>query len=291
LRGQTPTVRKSVAQKPKQKATTTTPNTTIGTQAAPLIVETHPRAESKEETAKAQKDKEHTALVERWTLAFTGAAAVFTGLLVWVGWRGVRAAIRTLGAIERQIDLQEASQRSWVLVDKADGPNNLDESEDGIPFFVFTLKVIGPTPVKLIDAGMRFHLQPRANMQDTEPALPDPPDYKLGGQLVNLLEPEVVKGPNETFAFGMALEDGRFDNARRIEVYEKRLFPCAYGFVIYEDSFGKRHETRFCYVYRVSYRVMVHKETGKNMFTSRFELGGPGVYNRHTSENQNQKNN
>src|SRR6202044_2382750 len=102
LRGQTPTVRKSVAQNPKQKATTTTPNPTIGTQAAPVIVETHPRAESKEEAAEAQKDKEHAALVERWMLVFTGAAAFFTGLLVWVGWRGVHVANRTLRAIEEQ---------------------------------------------------------------------------------------------------------------------------------------------------------------------------------------------
>jgi hypothetical protein len=72
-----------------------------------LIVETHERAQSNKEAAETQKDKDHAALVEGWTLFFAGAAAVFTGLLVWVGWRGVNAALDTLSAMRRQADLME----------------------------------------------------------------------------------------------------------------------------------------------------------------------------------------
>src|SRR5579862_6276975 len=112
--------RKGVTQNPKQK--TTDPQPQIGTEAAPLIVETYARTKGEAEAAEAKADKEHTADIERWTLIFTGSAAVFTGLLVWVGWRGVRAANSTLLQISEQTKATKQSvehlvsnERAWVI--------------------------------------------------------------------------------------------------------------------------------------------------------------------------------
>ncbi|HEV2198302.1 MAG TPA: hypothetical protein VGR73_00665 [Bryobacteraceae bacterium] len=117
LWGQAPSVQKNVTQNPKQKAKLATSQPQIGTEASPLIVETRTRTKSEEEAAEAKADKQHAARVERWTLIFTGAAALFTGLMVWVGWRGVSAANRTLRAIENQVDVMIATERAWILVE------------------------------------------------------------------------------------------------------------------------------------------------------------------------------
>jgi hypothetical protein len=108
--GQSPGVRIDPTHKPKQQANLAGDNTQrpqIGTNSSPLVVETHARAESKEESAKTQNDKDHAASIERWTLIFTGGATFFTGFLVVIGWRGVVAANRTLRAIEKQAGLME----------------------------------------------------------------------------------------------------------------------------------------------------------------------------------------
>lgn len=63
--------------------------------------------QTEQESAEAQKDKNREALINCLTLVFTGAAAVFIGLLVIVGWRGVREANRTLREIKRQADLMD----------------------------------------------------------------------------------------------------------------------------------------------------------------------------------------
>lgn len=142
---------KDIAQNPKQKTNLTASQPQIGTEASPVIVETHSRAKSEAESAEAKADREHTARIEGWTLFFTGAAALFTGLLVWVGWRGVNAAMRTLREIEKQAllmdgqlkEMQEArkqaakqlavTERPWLSVNlKTFGPLTVGDTETRI---------------------------------------------------------------------------------------------------------------------------------------------------------------
>ena len=126
-------MRVDAGHKPKQQPKPTTADTQggqRGTQDSPVIVEIHERSKSEEEAAEAQKDKDHTALIEGWTLFFAGAAAVFTGLLVFVGWRAVNAANDTLREISRQANLMEvAYKQSFVpknwRAQLCAGPNRL----------------------------------------------------------------------------------------------------------------------------------------------------------------------
>ena len=109
--GQVQGIRNGAAQKRKQDANLTAPQPQVGTGAAPLIVETHPRAKSEREAAEAKADEDYAARINGCTLIFTGAAALFTGLLVWIGGCGVRAANRTLLAIEKQTKAIETQAR------------------------------------------------------------------------------------------------------------------------------------------------------------------------------------
>ena len=76
-----------------------------GTQHAPLFVDGLGRAKSTQDASDEKLDKEHAALINGLAVAFTGIAAVCSALLVWVGWRGVHAANKTLKEIERQANL------------------------------------------------------------------------------------------------------------------------------------------------------------------------------------------
>jgi len=110
LWGQAPGVGVETAHKPKQQTKPDTRESDSGqrgTKDSPFIVEVHNRPKNEEEAAEAQRDKDHADFINRWTLCSTGAAAVFTGLLVWVGWRGVNAAIRTLNTMQTQANLMD----------------------------------------------------------------------------------------------------------------------------------------------------------------------------------------
>ena len=126
LRGQSPGVGIKPSHEPKQKTELSASHAQTdqrGTQNSPLVVETHDRPKTREETAEAQRDKDQADSINRWTLLFTGVAAVCTGLLVIVGLFGVKAAVRTLKAIERQavgldatLAAQKSAERAWLTI-------------------------------------------------------------------------------------------------------------------------------------------------------------------------------
>jgi hypothetical protein len=78
-----------------------------GTQKTPLVVDMVQHPKSPEETAETKAEKKHKAFIDGWTLGIAGLVALFTGILVMIGWRGVNAAKRTLMVIERQANLMQ----------------------------------------------------------------------------------------------------------------------------------------------------------------------------------------
>jgi hypothetical protein len=212
-----------------------------------------------------------------WLLVIVGVIAF--SVVAWQSWETRRSVSAIING-----------QRAWIVVDKFGAPN-VDEgiSETGILFLVVNLKVVGATTAKLLGTGMRFHLvRRRGDIEDSvepEPMLPSKPNYT--GSFVslrarNLPRAGFAKAPNEDFQIPMHLEDGPLSQNDLTAIRNKELFLCAYGFVTYEDSFKRKHETRFCYIYRVSYRSAIHTVTGKNVFPSAFELGGPEAYHLYT---------
>jgi hypothetical protein len=96
--------------KEKQKADARTFNPAaaeIGTEPRPAVVELKKHAKSEAEATKERADKDSKDFRDRWTFYAAMAVAAFNGILVIVGSLGVRAAVRTLRAIEKQADLME----------------------------------------------------------------------------------------------------------------------------------------------------------------------------------------
>ena len=89
-----------------------------GTQNSPVVVDVISHPKSAQETAEEVK------------------AAKRKRLLVIIGWRGVRAANRTLRAIERQATLQAASMTQWVSVENWRANLDLYDNKLAIDFSI-----------------------------------------------------------------------------------------------------------------------------------------------------------
>jgi len=258
------------------------------------------------------------AYLSNWLLAIFAAVAAGIGLrtlnaikeqarIARIGLKAARlatsAATVSAKATKTSAEAFMDGARGWLLVEKIE-PARIAEARPYfeyvaglatemklvVPYFVFCLRVSGNTPCKILSAGMRFHLAPmKEHDLPPEPDLPERPDYwstiygvNLTGKAVDIPDSGKVLAPRERLKMGAELESGSLsaEDCSLIEAHEK--FACAYGFVNYEDTFRISHETRFCYIYRVSHRVARAGETGDEVEPSRFRVGGPLAYNRET---------
>jgi hypothetical protein len=126
LRGDAPGVWMQAAHDQKKKANPVTGDSTTdqrGTQVLPFVVDTEGHKKTDAEKAEAKRKDDDNDRTNRWTLDatigsafFAGLAALFTGMLVCIGWRGVEAAKETLLDIKRQADLMEVAYQQWIDV-------------------------------------------------------------------------------------------------------------------------------------------------------------------------------
>jgi hypothetical protein len=251
--GQAAGVRKDAIQSQKPQS----PAPLIGTDSTPLIVETRSKAKSNEENAKEQADRKHTARIERWTLFFTGVAAGFTGLLVWVGWRGVRAANRTLEAIERQGNLMEIAQSASVgivgitLVDPKPELNSDDiQAAFERSLFAVTMKNTGSSKALKVRMTVNVIIEGVLGLVTT------PED--INDVIASDIHPDVLTERIETLK-------GRLPNSGGIDwQYATAGRLRLSGTLVYEDIFGNDFETE--------YTARSLGATQRFPFTVRFEL-------------------
>ena len=290
-RGQAPAKRKDTSHEPKQQSNLATPDTRNnqrGTQDSPLIVETHPRAKSEEDATEAENDKRHAANVERWMLIFTGAAALFTGLLVIVGWRGVNAANNTLGEIGEQtratrdnIAAYISSERAWVVIFKTYSAALMAVSSGpGVPrpynAFRFTFKNGGKTVARLMEFNGEPHFVPRNYV------LPRQPSY-AGSRPVDELKFQYggVLTPEETLDAWISIDRLLIDasDVQSIQNGDKVLY--VWGFLRYLDFSKKERKLQFCYQY-VNQWVGWKGDGSELEFKPQWIVAGPRDYNTHT---------
>jgi len=202
---------------------------------------------------------------------------------------GIVLAIRTLRVIERQSEHMANTERAWVLVDKFEEPPLSDGVERpemleffaGRPMAVVHYKIYGNTPARIVSVHVRFHLVNRKD-NTSEPDLPDEPVYHDSFGILRDLDSAFVKAAGQEVHLPALFEGDYITSVQLTEIGKGTLFPCIYGRVKYWDSFEREHETRFCYIYRVSHGGPLRKGTGQPMFPSEFRHGGPRAYIRNT---------
>jgi hypothetical protein len=159
-----------------------------GTKDSPLVIDILSHPNSRQEAAESKSEKDRKDFVDTWTLRIAAIVAFFTGLLVWIGWRGVNAARETLEAIKatgKQTDkmIEQArkqadaardaalaaklnaqavinSERPWVLV-------TIEQRATAPHIYDVQARNAGRTPAALVDGHCLWKRCP------TDFALPD----------------------------------------------------------------------------------------------------------------------
>jgi hypothetical protein len=287
LWGQAPGVRVQPGHEEQQKTPLATDHSNDdqrGTKNSPLVVDTTGHQNSPAETAKAKADEERTNYINTWTLRFTGASAVFTGILMFAGIGGVLLAIRTLNGIEAQGGLMERqtkvlegqaaalinSDRAWVLISKVWGPAIGPPVMGQTNQFLFDLTNSGKTVARLGRYRTKFRLIGRNER------LPDIPDYEIDPKLFGDIpespihcqvmapgQPETISAP----CWEVQIGPGIFESLKKREIV---LY--FYASLEYFDFADKKRELQFCY------RYTPEDELAK----ARWIIDGPKEYNKHT---------
>jgi hypothetical protein len=191
----------------------------------------------------------------------------FTGLLVVVGF--IQAKI--LGVTLKRNRLTE---RAWVSIDnrlEVKGFDQLDEFRKKLPDvlkhidnpdWVMRIRVnyafvnSGKTPAHIVEMGLVFR-------NVVEAKLPAEPNYLGIGRKITVILP-----PGRPFATVAFLPLFAKD---MVEILNRRTIIIFYGYVIYLDIFGKRHESRYCEIARI---------LPIDDLLPYFQIDGPEAYNR-----------
>jgi len=182
--------------------------------------------------------------------------------LVVVGIGGIWAALRTLAAIKRQIEIQISGERAWVLVDPGIIPDDFEPRPDRIAFLEVRpiIKNYGKTPAQITRVGISDERIPAAGQLQPEPK------YKYEQSVDIILPPDQPIQPMKIM----------IPQTDFIDVRQGDPILYVYGFIEYADFGDKPRKSRFCFVYNVP--------SGFTSFKRGFYIAGnaPAAYTKCT---------
>ena len=211
--------------------------------------------------------------------------AEYTRWLVIVGALQAIILFLTVGAIYRQTKAAKDGERAWVLVKRIGDPEQwyAPDKPGYSPGMVFEFNVYGKTPARAIDAAFRLHFVPaKPGTKPLEPDLPRIPDYKSGTRNPEILEKGRILPPEDTFRIRLRLDPPTLAEEQWVKLRDSETIMCAYGFIKYEDAFGRKKETRTCYVYNFAWGGVITAPDGTVLNPPGFRVGGPSGYNKAT---------
>jgi len=220
----------------------------------------------------------------RCTIILTFVGAVGTGVAVWTLFaikdqaealhkhseelsKLAAAAKDNAAAAKATSDDLVKSERAWVVAGiKFEGPLVAQEDRQELlqMWVAFTLTNVGKSPAIVETAKLRFHTVNSLDRLPKEPVF----DNAESPELVDGL----LLGPNDEFGIGKRFEGPALLRSDIIAIHAGQLRLCAYGLVTYRDTFEKRRETRFCYVW--------YNPLGVDPLPEGFRKGGPLGYNK-----------
>jgi hypothetical protein len=164
----------------------------------------------------------------------------------------------TVIAICFQIQTTRNSERAWMVAEMEPLP---DDPPERTWRMVCHIRTLGKTPARMRAKGQRKVIEDKSHIL---PEVPPPYDKIERWDDGAILAPD---GGILTFFYLFA------DETTSVYVGDRVLW--IHGFVEYEDTFGRPHETRYCFRY-------YPRLGGKDLATVGFYPDGPRSYNKAT---------
>jgi hypothetical protein len=233
---------------------------------APLVQQTfncEPANQPRESVAANPADHPHD-WIDKVNAFSTLVIALFTILLF-------------LGVIW-QVNTSRDTERAWVIATPTDnapvvgfipgGESNLERHLEGANkqnVFGCSFKTTGSSPARLVETAIRYCKVD--SLQD----IPSEPDF---GDRTPLNDLPLV--PGDSLGFIQLLEPSpTLTRIEWVRITRQEAFLYAFGILVYQDAYGRLHETRFGFVY--------HFPKGDDMRWKGFHREGlPVAYNHAT---------
>ncbi len=160
-------------------------------------------------------------------------------------------AVVTSIAIICQVKTARNTNRAWIIVSPANEtpqfgyildpkePKDEDFGKDKTNVFGVAFKNTGGTPARLIEYSVIYMYIDRLDN------IPQEPDY---GKIMSFDGLLLVK-EDSIGGFTFLKSNPLPTKAQVMAIHRKEAFVYAYGFVSYRDVYGRKHETRFGYLY------------------------------------------
>jgi hypothetical protein len=211
-------------------------------------------------------------------------------VLCFVGIGGILVAVFTLRIINRQTKATEdsvtaiiASERSWVLVSNIGNPQEgwrFANNNSYVPGIILQFKVYGNTPIKVIDGAFDLTwVNRKSGIPVAEPDLQESPDYSQALHLPDIPQGGIPWAPQGTYEIHRV---GILTPEQKNRLNNSEIILYAYGFLKYQDAFGKERVTRVCYVYHLQQGGIMTTPDGVVLNPEGFRVGGPPAYNEAT---------
>jgi hypothetical protein len=176
-----------------------------------------------------------------------------------------------------------SSERAWVLLERTRSPDTWFSGNNPgyVPGAILEFRCYGRTPARVTKGCYLLEAVPaKSGSVSPEPALPSVPNY------MEVKDPEIPESgrlfpPGATFTVPLSLK-APLNEEEWVELRDGKTIMCTYGFLEYEDAFGRKNNTRFCYVYHFQWGAVLQSPDGTVLNPPGFRLGGPPLYNEAT---------
>jgi hypothetical protein len=199
--------------------------------------------ESEKQAAETKAEEQYHRGVDRRMIFWGGFTAITTGLLVLVGIGGTLAAVRTIKAIEKQVQSQIDADRAWLMVEARFDPTlGVALHTGGISAEIeLVISNAGPTPAWVYEQYVYLVALPQVITSLNKYPSPQFPylDENASGHANYEIHPMAQGDPPKTWKAWVSYEGHPST--------QNGPYPYVIGVVRYRDAFSALRETYFGY--------------------------------------------
>jgi hypothetical protein len=206
--------------------------------------------------------------IQSWALVIVGFLAALAATLTLVAIKEQTKATATAAdAARKSADALIDIERPWVLI-TVERPDYRYIKMDGEDTLRYTggwrMRNFGRTPARITHLAGTFECLEELSF------LPKTPVYLHAPEIdVQILAPTGNQTEDEGLSVTIPYTDEKLPEGLWTELKAGKKKLVFYGFVAYEDPFGRKHETRFCYALSTKWLSFI-------------DIAGPPEYNKQT---------